>query len=94
MKKLKDLLDKQQELFERHKYVSREFQDFGYRMALKLNDLKHKSLYMKLAKQENRSLLEQALSFADDYPGAKNKAKVFMWKLRELKNDTKDKVPK
>ncbi|MBN2100835.1 hypothetical protein JW710_02995 [Candidatus Dojkabacteria bacterium] len=87
MKKVKDLLKKQQkELFDRHKYVSHEFQDYGYRLALKLNDLSHKSLYIKLAKKEKRALLEQALMFALDYPKAKSKAKVFMWKLKELKN--------
>lgn len=87
MKKLKEVLEKQQEeLFDRHKYISQEFQDYGYRLAVKLGDLKHKSLYIKLAKNEKRPLLEQALSFAIDYPKAKNKAKIFMWKLKEIKN--------
>lgn len=86
MKQLKDLLTQQQELFDGHKYVTKEFQDFGYRLALKLDDLQHKSLYMRLAKQVPRALLEEALSFAADYPGVRNKAKVFMWKLKDLKN--------
>lgn len=87
MKSARDLIKKQQEeLFDRHKYVSHEFQDFGYRLALQLNDLKHKSLYMKLAKDEKRAHLEQALSFTVDYPKAKNKAKIFMWKLKELRS--------
>jgi predicted metal-dependent phosphoesterase TrpH len=42
-------------------------------------------LYIKLAKEENRTLLENALSFALDYPKAKSKPKIFMWKLKELK---------
>jgi len=87
MRSAKDLIKKQQnELFDRHKYVSHEFQDFGYRLALQLNDLKHKSLYFRLAKNEQRAYLEQALSFAIDYPKAKNRAKIFMWKLKELRN--------
>lgn len=65
-------------------YISQEFQDFGYRLALELNDLKHKSLYMKLAKNEDRGLLERVLSFVSD-SNAKNKGALFMWKLKQLK---------
>lgn len=86
MKAIKDLLKKQQELFDDHKYVTTEFQDFGYRLALKLDDLKHKALYIKLAKETPRGLLEQALSFAADYPNVRQKGRVFMWKLKELRN--------
>ena len=32
------------------KYVSREFQQYGYDLAQELNDMKHKSLYIKMAK--------------------------------------------
>lgn len=66
-------------------YITQEFQDFGYRLALELNDLKHKSLYIKLAKTEKRSLLESALSFVKDAHDAKSKARLFMWKLKSLK---------
>jgi hypothetical protein len=86
MKTAKEILKGQQGLFEeKAKYVTKEFQDYGYRLALRLNDLSHKSLYIKLAKEENRTLLENALSFALDYPKAKSKPKIFMWKLKELK---------
>lgn len=68
------------------KYVTKEFQDYGYRLAVKLDDLEHKSLYIKLAKKEKRPLLDQALSYTLDYPKARNKGKIFMWKLKELKN--------
>ena len=66
-------------------YIKHEFQDYGYRLAQELNDLKHKALYIKLAKQEKRTLLEKARVFAADYYDAKSKAKVFMWKLKEIK---------
>jgi hypothetical protein len=47
---------------------------------------------MKLAKERERALLEQAYSFAIDYPGAKgNKGKLFMWKLKELEGERKAK---
>lgn len=73
------------------KYVTREFQDFGYRLALQLGDLSRVSMYMRLAKRERRELLVYALSFAKDYPKAKNKASIFMWKLKELRKELKEK---
>ena len=59
------------------KYVSREFQTFGLHLADSLDDYKHKSLYMKLAKTVHRAILEQALSFAIDST-ATNKGALFM----------------
>jgi len=70
------------------KYISREFQTFGIHLAEELNDYKHKSLYMKLAKTEHRALLEKALSFCVD-SSARNKGALFMWKLAQLKKDIK-----
>jgi hypothetical protein len=67
-------------------YISQEFQDYGYRLAVELGDLKHKGLYMKLAKQEPRGLLDQARSFVID-SHARNKGALFMWKLKELKKE-------
>lgn len=69
---------------EKNKYVSREFQDYAYQLAVELDDLSHKSLYMRLAKSTPRGLLEAARSFVKD-ANARSKAKLFMWKLRELK---------
>lgn len=69
-------------------YITQEFQDFAYRLAIELDDLPHKSLYMRLAKSTKRGLLEQALSFVADAPNVKSKAKLFMWKLKQLKNPT------
>jgi hypothetical protein len=65
-------------------YVTKEFQDFGYRLALELNDLQHKSLYIKMAKQFPRGTLERALSFVSDAKEVKNKARLFMWKVKQL----------
>lgn len=69
-------------------YITQEFQDYGYRLAVALDDMAHKSLYIKMAKQENRGLLERALAFVADSQ-AKSKAKLFMWKLKELKKTIK-----
>jgi hypothetical protein len=67
-------------------YITQEFQDFGYRLATELDDIKHKSLYMKLAKTVERGLLEKALSFVSDSQ-AKSKARLFMWKLKQLRQE-------
>ena len=66
------------------KYVSREFQTFGLRLAEELDDYKHKSLYIKLAKTVDRAILEKALAFCVDSK-AKNKGALFMWKLAQLR---------
>ncbi len=72
-------------------YISQEFQDFGYRLAVDLNDLQHKSLYIKMAKNVERSILERALSFVTDASNAKSKARLFMWKVKQLKQEAKQK---
>ena len=70
------------------KYVSREFQTYGLYLAEKLDDYKHKSLFIKLSKTTPRALLERALSFSIDSK-ADNKGALFMWKLKELKQEAK-----
>lgn len=69
-------------------YITQEFQDYGYRLACDLDDLKHKSLYIRLAKTEKRALLEQARRYVIDAESAKSKARLFMWKLRQLRSAT------
>ena len=69
-------------------YITQEFQDFGYRLAVELNDLKHKSLYIKMAKKVERAILERALSFVSDASNAKSKAKLFMWKVKQLTTES------
>lgn len=66
------------------KYISREFQSYGIYLAEQLNDYKHKSLYIRLAKTVPRAVLEKALSFVKD-ANATSKPKLFMWKMKKLK---------
>jgi len=67
------------------KYISREFQKYGYDLAVELGDLKHKALYIKLAKEVPRKILEQARNFVKDAGKVKSRARLFMWKLGELR---------
>lgn len=85
---IKDILNKTNfvdRIVDGKSHISEEFQDFGYRLALKLNDLQHKALYIKLCKDVPRGIIEEVMEFTLDYP-IKNgsKARVFMWKLKEL----------
>ena len=66
------------------KYVSREFQKYGYDLAMELGDPEHKALYIKMAKEIPRPILEKARYFIKD-ARARNKARLFMWKVKELK---------
>jgi hypothetical protein len=74
---------------EEDKYISREFQKYGYDLAEELGDLKHKALYIKLAKETPRGLLEAARTFVKDAENVKNKGALYMWKLSELKKQAK-----
>jgi hypothetical protein len=75
--------------WDKKKWISREFQDYGYRLAEELGDLTHKALYFKIAKETPRELLEQARSFVAD-ANAYSKPRLFMWKLKKLKEDKKE----
>jgi len=92
MKKARSSFSSVEYLLSKHQFADKdrnfkyEFQYYGYYLASKLGDLKHQSLYMKMAKGYNRSVLEQALSFVIDYK-ARHKAKLFMWKVKELLKD-------
>lgn len=86
-KSIKDILmanDFVERMQEKNQYISEEFQDYGLRIAHQLDDMKHKALYIKLAKHLPRNKLEAALSFAVDYPNTTTKGKVFMWKLNQM----------
>lgn len=67
------------------KYLSREFQKYGIYLAERLGDMKHKALYIKMAKDIDRRILDQALSFVLD-ANARSMAKLFMWKVAQIKS--------
>ena len=87
MQKISDILKRFDS--DEDKYISREFQKFGYELAKDLDDLKNKSLYIKLAKETPRGLLEAARNFVSDAYNVKSRPKLFMWKLSQLKKTSK-----
>jgi len=86
--KISSVLDKYKKDIEENKFVSREFQQYGLELAEALGDMKHKALYIKLAKTNSRGLLETAKNFVSDAQNVKSKGRLFMWKLKQL-NDAK-----
>lgn len=76
-------------LDDKDRFVSREFQKYAYDLAIELNDLAHKSLYMRLCKNTPRIYLEKARSFVKDAQNARSKGRLFMWKLSQLKTESK-----
>jgi DNA invertase Pin-like site-specific DNA recombinase len=74
-------------LAQRQKYVKNEYQSYGLDLAKELGDWKNRSLYIRLSKNTDRKILEQARYFVKDQnPGSiKTPYKLFMWKLRQLK---------
>ena len=75
------------------KYISRDFQAFGIYLAEEMEDYKNKGMYIKLAKTNHRAILEKALSFVKD-SSADNKIALFLWKMKQIKNETSAKNKK
>jgi hypothetical protein len=70
-------------------FVTREFQDYGYRLACEMGEEKRKAMYIKLAKTVERSVLERARSFVSDAEKVSNKGKLFMWAVGKLRKGEK-----
>ncbi|MFA5532250.1 MAG: hypothetical protein WDA13_01455 [Candidatus Shapirobacteria bacterium] len=83
-----DQLKNFKEVYEkRQKYVKMEYQAYGLELAKELDDWKNRSLYIRLSKNMDRKILEKARYFIKDQnPNTiKTPYKLFMWKLRQLK---------
>ncbi len=74
---------------DKQRRISREWQDYAYRLAVELDDTKHTSLYMRLGKNYPREMLEKARLFVRGSYQPKNKGRLFMWKLKQLKDEEK-----
>ncbi len=86
MQTIRDVLKKFDPV--KDKYISREFQSYGIYLSEELNDYKHKSLYIKLAKTVHRAILDKALSYVKDArTDTPNKGALFMWRMKQLKEE-------
>jgi len=75
-------------------YITKEFQDYGYRLACEMGEEKKKSMYIKMAKTVDRKILERARSFVLDAPNVNHRGRLFFWAVGRLKKgqDLFDKV--
>lgn len=71
---------------QKKRHPKNEFQAFAYKLSKDLNDDKNLTIYMRLAKTVDRSLMEQAYSFAVD-SNSQEKGRLFLWKLKQLRAD-------
>jgi hypothetical protein len=94
MKSLKDLMNKYEMEKDKPRHISQEFQDYAYRLAVELEDVAHTAIYMRMAKRENRGLLDEARVFVKGAKSANNKGRLFMWKFKQLKDKQKEKEVK
>jgi len=95
MENLKEIIEKKKAKKPTPVYIHYEFQDYGVYLSEVLHDPKHKALYIKMAKEKPRGLLEEAKGFAKDYTTKSvNRGKLFMWKLKELTAEQKAKKEK
>jgi hypothetical protein len=82
MQPISDILNRKGIVADPHN--KHEFQAYGNMLADKLGDPTHRTLYIRLAKEEDRRLVENALAFALDTEKRSGLGKLFMWKLKEL----------
>ena len=66
---------------------SYEYQAYGNRLAEDLGDTKHRALYIKLAKNEDRNLMEMARIYVTSQEHIITGGRLFMWKLKQLKDN-------
>ena len=89
-KNIKDILDKRLEtLGKKPVYAKYEWQDFGVRVAKELGDESRAGMYIKMARNYGQEILEEALDFVKEAKNVKSKPKLFLWKLKQLKEESK-----
>lgn len=84
-KPMASILDKYDLEETKQRRISREFQDYAYRLAVELDDTAHTAIYMRLAKNTPRPIVEQARLFVLGANNPTSKARLFMWKLKQLR---------
>jgi hypothetical protein len=77
-----DILEQKFQNIATKKNYSKDYQYFGLWLAQKLNVTKEIPLIIKLAKTQDRLLLEHAISYISDYPNARSKFHLFLWFLK------------
>jgi len=70
------------------KYVNYEFQIYGHWLAMQLDaDEKQIGMFIKFAKTQDRALIQSALEFVKGAYRPKSKVRLFLWKMKRLKEE-------
>ncbi len=89
-KKLSEILsDRLSKITDKPVYAKHEWQDFGVRVAKELNDEARTSMYIKFAKEYGQEILEESLDFVKESKNVKSKPKLFLWKFKQLKENSR-----
>ena len=89
-KKLSDILsDRLNKISGTPVYAKHEWQDFGVRVAKELDDEKRTSMYIKFAKEYGQEILEESLDFVKESKNVKSKTKLFLWKFKQLRENSR-----
>ncbi|MCB8944354.1 MAG: hypothetical protein H6658_11445 [Ardenticatenaceae bacterium] len=89
MQQIQQLLQQKKRNGQKNPRLRYEFQAYGQRLAQDLQDFAKETLYMKLAKEVDRTLLEQAREHVLGSEGVRNRGALFMYKLKELRDKKK-----
>ena len=73
------------ELKDKGGYITQEFQDYGYRLACEMGEEKKKSMYIKMAKDVDRGIMERARTFVLDAENVRNRGRLFVWAVNKMK---------
>jgi hypothetical protein len=71
------------------RHAAHEFQAFAYKIAADFNDLENLRIYLSVLKNCERIIVEKAYSYTID-SRSENKAKVFFWKIKQLRKEFED----
>lgn len=85
-----NILDPQAKMPDAKRHPANEFQAYAYKLANDLNDLQNLHIYMRLAKNVERSLMEKAYSFVSD-SSTDQRGRLFLWKLKQIRTDLQKK---
>jgi len=89
-KNIKDLVSEKLQTFgKKPVYAKHEWQDFGVKVAKELEDDKRAGMYIKFTRNYGKEIVEEALDFVKESNNVKSKPRLFLWKLKKLKKDSK-----
>ncbi len=92
MKQIQQLIQDKRRYAKDKRTIRYEFQAYAQRLAEELQDGKKMTLYMKLAKEVDRSLLEQAREHVLGSERVRNPGALFMYKLKQLRDQKRRSV--